>query len=854
MATMTNISFRTLIKEYIIRIPEIQRDYAQGRDNEKATKIREGFIGSLLPVFAGSKDVVPLDFIYGYCREDRAFEPLDGQQRLTTLFLVHWLFCPDNCEDLFVTENGERRSRFRYATRISSEQFCDALVNQSASKLVECWRQFLESAKETQCKDETRDCGNEGPFSFSKFISGLSWFEWTWRYDPTVMAMLNTMDTILASLVAHRIQYRDVQYENLDCIVFHRLDLNDNLFSERDGYEFKLGDELYVKMNSRGKELSEFDKLKSTLEEELQSQKEEGRVDERIEVEWRTAMDGIWADYFWQAFRPSEGISASLDISAEVSSVSAKVSSVVFSVEEPYRRFLTRVVAFSLLESMESSRQPSENLFLDSWKELKDACESTDDKVVEAIVETYATKIRLVRQAGGNSADSFPRLNFRGILADLGKVIQRTSDSEVGDITSIACPELRWEPTDSRQSMLQDFIAKSLSRDRRLEYSAILSFVRNIDTSNLAQDETKKECLRDWLRFTRNCILPRNVYQRVGTPVEEANVRRFLQKQISSFGDKVQATPTLSMRQFIGDLEWQRGDQVEQANIEEEKTKAKLRTDPEWKKLLDNAEDNSYLWGQLRALLDWAKNPDGTHNRAVFERFARQLCSIFPVKAENQDKFWKALLCLDDYRMVFNEKKTLVTFDDNRDASWKQYLRKKPDVGLVAPILKRFIDIWLETGHSSLDFDAFLDKLLSERSPSVADWRRYVLGVKDLSTEFCPSMGFLVDNNGSEIDGHKWFFPKKQISESRRSWELVCAYLRSRKCADGIQSVLNDSLNPDTRKKNSIEFLREGTVFVASVQAIAGGMYLFRSSSDSPGETVDANTAVQRIENLGLVV
>ena len=135
MSQIENVSFRKLLSECeSIRIPEIQRDYAQGRNNEQTRKILKDFIESFLPVFNGSQENVSLDFIYGYQRNG-AFEPLDGQQRLTMLFLLHWLFSPSDCHDLI---NG-KTSRFCYATRKSSEKFCDALVGHSANALVQLW-------------------------------------------------------------------------------------------------------------------------------------------------------------------------------------------------------------------------------------------------------------------------------------------------------------------------------------------------------------------------------------------------------------------------------------------------------------------------------------------------------------------------------------------------------------------------------------------------------------------------------------------------------------------------------------------------------------------------------------------
>jgi len=83
-------SFQDLLKQGKIRIPKIQRDYAQGRLNKNINEIRKVFIHQLLLVVKGKKGATELDFVYG-SNYDNAFEPLDGQQRLTTLFLLHWM-------------------------------------------------------------------------------------------------------------------------------------------------------------------------------------------------------------------------------------------------------------------------------------------------------------------------------------------------------------------------------------------------------------------------------------------------------------------------------------------------------------------------------------------------------------------------------------------------------------------------------------------------------------------------------------------------------------------------------------------------------------------------------------------
>ena len=77
-----------------IEIPLVQRDYAQGRKGEGVSRIREDFINALCGTLLPSAPAIDLDFIFGDVDEapgenQGKFYPLDGQQRLTALFLLH---------------------------------------------------------------------------------------------------------------------------------------------------------------------------------------------------------------------------------------------------------------------------------------------------------------------------------------------------------------------------------------------------------------------------------------------------------------------------------------------------------------------------------------------------------------------------------------------------------------------------------------------------------------------------------------------------------------------------------------------------------------------------------------------
>ena len=88
---LTKLSFLDIfnkLKISEIKIPRIQRDYVQGIDSDRINSIRKNLIEGLVRAVKGGEPL-DLNYIYGVV-EGKKFIPLDGQQRLTTLFLFHW--------------------------------------------------------------------------------------------------------------------------------------------------------------------------------------------------------------------------------------------------------------------------------------------------------------------------------------------------------------------------------------------------------------------------------------------------------------------------------------------------------------------------------------------------------------------------------------------------------------------------------------------------------------------------------------------------------------------------------------------------------------------------------------------
>ena len=241
-----------------ITIPIVQRDYAQGRTTADVNRIRSRFLKVLYDALVDDKHTT-LDFIYGNIEKGQLI-PLDGQQRLTTLFLLHYYIAQ---HEHISEDEWEFLHHFTYETRVSSREFCQHLVNYTPD--------FKLQTLSEQIQDE-------------------AWFLLEWESDPTVKSMLVMLDAI-------HTMFNDTSglWQKLmgDAITFYFLPLNSGDNS------IKMSDELYIKMNSRGKPLTNFEHFKAELELQMKE------VDEETAKRIIRKIDREWSDLLWP-YRNSE--------------------------------------------------------------------------------------------------------------------------------------------------------------------------------------------------------------------------------------------------------------------------------------------------------------------------------------------------------------------------------------------------------------------------------------------------------------------------------------------------------------------------------------------------------------------
>jgi hypothetical protein len=235
-----------------IEIPIIQRDYAQGRESKDVSRIRKQFINSLYNAITGKSEPIKLDFVYGNVTNSRLI-PLDGQQRLTTLFLLHWYIAKH--EKINETEYSFLKN-FTYKTRFSSQHFCESLVA--------CQPDF--------------DCEK-----LSEWITNQNWFMYSWEKDPTINSMLVMLDEIHNWFKNETSLWQKLVDETNAPVSFYFLALE----------EMGLTDTLYIKMNSRGKPLTEFEHFKANFEKIIKV------VSIDLYNEFVHKVDKDWLDMLW---------------------------------------------------------------------------------------------------------------------------------------------------------------------------------------------------------------------------------------------------------------------------------------------------------------------------------------------------------------------------------------------------------------------------------------------------------------------------------------------------------------------------------------------------------------------------
>lgn len=781
-------TFFSLLNEFEkIEIPRIQRSYAQGRESEKI--VRDGFLGSIIKTLENkNEDRLCLDFIYGDSN-NKKFIPIDGQQRLTTLYLLYWYL--NNFEKNTVEKEKRKEAlrKFTYETRESSKEFCERLSGTSIN---------VEDFKNT--KEE----------KISSKIKNQTWYLIQWKDDPTIKAMLTMLDAI-----EEKLKFKDIQAiktnafeENGKRIYFYFIEVK----------TFGSADELYVKMNSRGKKLTTFENFKSKLEGYMDREifKED---DKKILNKFKKKIDNEWLLYFWNIKKDSENNGGELDrclmnlfmtiFENEMALIDNKTSDEIKSIIKDYDDFILknedeRKLDFEKLKEqnvinkttikyscyvleyysmLQNAKQDAEqDIKQDTEQNTKHDTEQDAEQELDKIINYEEIINKMMNFSGGNKNDFRPeKIQFYIICKYLYKICEKEKDKDLVDIIKEA--------------------------DNQNKLKKILYFARNI-VKNVYIDSEEKYC----------------------------KMIKFMDNIVDTFIDNNYN----SIFEYLKDLD------VEKCEIENEvkyllngehKKAEKICSNTEWKNEIIKIDANEYFSGNTRFIFEFVENrkkenlnvneleeyrkyvtlinimfkdknnedsettEDVNENNKNKDANIDPICNISNTSTDdsndinNEYCFKRALFTIGNYMFEFSKRYSYLICSDKYQ-SWKKMLTGEK-YGVSKDVFRKLLDKIADNYNSNIEeiTKKDIEKILKEivktykanKQPvyGVGNWREYLIRYPELigvvkDNTNTSKIGFLKTVNNEKLNNAKDIIIIKNVNVSQTSWSFYTYALKCR--------------------------------------------------------------------------
>jgi hypothetical protein len=266
---------------------------------------------------------------------------------------------------------------------------------------------------------------NQSGMKLVDFIKDQTWFYSKYKLDPTILGMLRTLGgTNITN--SEDVDIRDGIEEFLaddnNCQAYWEQLLADNcpihfLFKDMKDENLPLSDDLYIKMNARGKQLTNFENFKADLIGYAPD--EDHPNDKLFNHETASLMDNEWTDVFWK------------DASAKG----------IFKVDDIYFRFLRRYFLDRLIANPSRNVQETQQVMLyqdlykgkENYDGLKGYGEVLTNETIEALKKLFAR---------WNGVKIAPYWEETDVFAFIPEYIVKETDNEgvptVVDVTTIS--------------------------------------------------------------------------------------------------------------------------------------------------------------------------------------------------------------------------------------------------------------------------------------------------------------------------------------------------------------------------------------------------------------------------------
>ena len=595
----TKETFWQFLAENKIEIPMIQRDYAQGRKGKE--KLRETFLLELKATLGEGGETVTLDFVYG-TKSNGVMTPLDGQQRLTTLWLLHWYVA---CRAQTLTADVVHRlKRFTYATRMSSRLFCEKLTEFS----------------------ELPTTGT----SIRKHLENQTWFRKQWRHDPTIQAMLgmisgygesslsqnegktgdsdkSCLEGVFASCAKEDYERYWTKLSGAECpITFYCLDLPG----------LRRSDDLYIKMNARGKPLTSFENFKADLVAHIKEIDPSRQGLAHLETGFSIKLDTVWTDKIFWPFRVQDG--------ADDGIWGGRIDDIVFAF---FNRYCANECA--VLTKKEKDEY-AENLkalcgqSLGKDGDIRIAYTGFED-YREVLTSERLNELRRIFDAYDASLESYLRygVDFH--------FVPRYADDKAGKVVDAAGEEIP--------------LVVSIKQKGRIIFYAFCRFFAN---EKLPPDsDQRKSAFEDWMRVTWNIVENYGVSSdstMIGCMklIHELSIHSHeILSFLTSDHPKPECRSEGGKAQLAEEIE--KAKQILNPDGSRRSYEGSLPRfqDKSWKEVIDEVEGFAFFKGAIRFLFH---NPDGTVDWSTFDEKLRNAKRYFDAGGVRKEYRESALL------------------------------------------------------------------------------------------------------------------------------------------------------------------------------------------------------------------
>ena len=249
-----------------IIIPDMQRDYTWGDDDKKETLVKN-FCQNLLDLSSSEKSIA-IGMIYAYPNPENHYHLIDGQQRITTLFLLMGMLhkhtelkeLKERLISTFELEEDDQEPYLQYAIRESSLYFLSDLVVKF----------FLDG----NSKKEVSSIRLE-PWYFSEY-----------DHDPSIKSMLGALD-VIEKIIKNKDDLKGFSTWLIEKVTFFYFDMQHR----------EHGEEMFVVINTTGEPLEVTEELKPLLIGDIPCEQKR----EELSAQWEER-----ETFFWKNKKSSE--------------------------------------------------------------------------------------------------------------------------------------------------------------------------------------------------------------------------------------------------------------------------------------------------------------------------------------------------------------------------------------------------------------------------------------------------------------------------------------------------------------------------------------------------------------------